>query len=43
VPLRFGGRYFIDNPPLEFRTADHDNGVKLIFKSFSGSMSMPIH
>ena len=39
-PLRFGGKYFIDDP-LRIRTADHDNGVKLILKWFSALMSTP--
>src|SRR5215216_3137844 len=30
TPRRLGGRYFIDDPSLELRTADYDNGVKLI-------------
>src|SRR4029450_13349822 len=39
-PLRFGGKYFIDNP-LRIRTADHDNGVKVLLKWFSALMSTP--
>src|SRR4029453_7220685 len=41
VPLRFGGRYLIKDPFVE-RTADHDNGVKPILKSFSGLMSSTV-
>src|SRR5687768_9064280 len=37
-PLRFGGKYFIDDP-LRFRTADRDNGVNPILKWLSALMS----
>jgi hypothetical protein len=39
TPRRLGGRYFIDDPSLELRTADYDNGVKLILNRLSGSVS----
>jgi hypothetical protein len=39
-PLRFGGKYFIDDP-LSIRTADGDNGVNFILKWFSAFLSTP--
>jgi hypothetical protein len=40
-PLRFGDKYFIDDP-LRICTADHDNGVKFLLKWFSALMSTPV-
>jgi hypothetical protein len=41
-PLRFGGKYFIEDPLVDTHRRFHDNGVKVILKWFSALMSTPV-